>query len=99
LEENLGHRVECFAYPYGTSADFDDTSKRLVREFGCSYACSNRYGYNANGCDRWALRRIWIDSTDTLGTYAAKIEGRLDLLAVLDSPIGMAARRVLNRIA
>lgn len=99
LEENLGHRPECFAYPYGTSADFNAISMRIVREFGCSYACSNRYGYNANGVDRWALRRIWIDSTDTLGTYAAKIEGRLDLLAVLDSPAGMTARRILNRIA
>lgn len=99
LEENLGHRPECFAYPYGTSADFNAVSMRIVRESGYSYACSNRYGYNADGSDRWALRRIWIDSTDTLGTYAAKIEGRLDLLAVLDSPAGMAARRILNRIA
>jgi len=99
ISDELGKAVRYFAYPYGTSADYDDTSIALVKEAGCEVACSNRYGYNVIGCDRFALRRIWIDATDTLETFAAKVEGRLDALGFLDTRIGMFARRTLNRVA
>lgn len=99
IAEELGAPVRYFAYPYGTSADFDETSVRLVKEAGCVVACSNRYGYNLAGCDRFTLRRIWIDATDTMETFVAKIEGRLDALSVLDTRIGMMARRALNTVA
>ncbi|MDZ4857358.1 MAG: polysaccharide deacetylase family protein, partial [Candidatus Hydrogenedentes bacterium] len=99
IAEELGKPVRYFAYPYGTSADYDETSVALAREAGCTVACSNRYGFNLSGCDRFTLRRIWIDATDTLETFAAKVEGRLDVLGFLDSRIGMIARRTLNRVA
>ncbi len=59
---------------------------------------SNRYGPNRPGADVFELRRIWIDATDTFETFQAKVAGRLDLLAVLDSRAGMFARRALNRL-
>lgn len=99
IAEELGKPIRYFAYPYGTAADFNETSAQCAREAGCTVACSNRYGFNVEGCDRFALRRIWIDATDTLETFAAKVEGRLDALSVLDSPVGMVARRMLNRVA
>ncbi len=99
ISEELGKPVRTFAYPYGTSADYDDTSVQLVQEAGCTIACSNRYGFNVGGCNRYTLRRIWIDATDTLETFAAKVQGRLDVLSLLDSEIGMMARRALNRVA
>jgi hypothetical protein len=95
----LGKPVPYFAYPYGTSADYDETSVRFAQEAGCRVACSNRYGYNVAGCDRFTLRRIWIDATDTIETFVAKVTGKLDALSVLDSPVGMFARRMLNRVA
>jgi len=98
LEENLGHAPAAFAYPFGSSADYTPLSKQLVRESGFAFAVSNRYGPNGPGADRWALRRIWIDATDTLESFKAKVEGRLDLLAVLDSGAGLRARRALNRM-
>lgn len=99
IAEEMGCPVRYFAYPYGTSADYDETSVRLVKEAGCVVACSNRYGYNLAGCDRFTLRRIWIDATDTMETFIAKVEGRLDALSVLDTRIGMIARRALNTVA
>ena len=44
LEDALGHAVAAFAYPFGSALDYDDTSIRLVREAGFTYAFSNRYG-------------------------------------------------------
>ncbi len=96
LEDNLGHRIEAFAYPFGSALDFNQISKDLVRTHGYSYAVSNRYGVNAPGCDRWALHRIWIDRSDTRDSFRAKVLGGLDRLAWLDSPAGIRARRVVN---
>lgn len=98
IEEQLGRRVEAFAYPFGSAWDYDDVSLRIVRESGVDFALSNRYGCNAPGADRWNLRRIWIDRTDDLMLFQAKVDGRLDALRCLDSGPGLIARRWLNRM-
>lgn len=96
LEHNLGHAIEAFAYPYGSALDFDRTSKDIVKECGYSFALSNRYGVNEQSGDRWALRRIWIDRSDTMDSFRAKVQGGLDGLAWLDSPAGIRVRRTVN---
>ncbi|MCL4216860.1 MAG: polysaccharide deacetylase family protein [Candidatus Hydrogenedentes bacterium] len=96
LEEKLGHAVTAFAYPYGSAADYNEASIRLVKESGYRYAVSNRYGVTTNVSPRWALRRIWIDATDSLAFFRAKITGRLDSLTMLDSPGAIRLRKLLN---
>lgn len=96
MEERLGHEIASFAYPFGSRNDYNQTSVELVREAGFRQAASNMYGVNGPGADRWALKRIWIDRTDTLETFKAKVDGRLDVLALLDSRAGTAARCALN---
>ncbi len=98
IEAEIGIPVECFAYPFGSALDFNQTSKSIVRESGYTFAVSNRYGVNRQGVDRWTLRRIWIDRSDTLESFRAKVEGRLDRLAWLDSGVGIRARRFANRL-
>lgn len=100
LEERLGHAVEAFAYPYGSATDYDTSSIQLVEDAGYLYACSNRYGWNcAPNIERFALKRIWIDRTDTLDTFRWKVLGQLDLLHFLDSKPALFARRMLNRVS
>ena len=98
LEENLKNRIEAFAYPFGSALDFNDISKSLAKEAGFAYAVSNRYGPNNAASDRWNLRRIWIDNTDSISTLEDKVRGRLDPLALLDTGIGIRLRRFLNAI-
>jgi len=98
LEEHLGHAVETFAYPFGTAADYDDTSVRLAREAGFGYAFSNQYGLVRPGDDRWRLRRVWVDGTDTMASFQAKVDGRLDTLSVLEWGPSLVARRLVNRV-
>lgn len=98
IEQQLGMRADSFAYPFGSRADYNAISVELAREAGFRQAVSNRYGVNTPATDRFDLRRIWIDATDTFETFKAKVEGRLDALAALDSRAGTAARRVLNRL-
>jgi len=98
LEHNLAHPAKTFAYPFGSAADYDETSMRLAREAGFRYACSNQYGLNRPGAAPWNLRRIWVDGTDSLESFKAKVDGRLDLLCVLESGPGIRARRLLNSL-
>ena len=97
LDERLHNAVRGFAYPFGSALDYTERTKVLVREAGFSYALSNRYGANGRDADRWALRRIWIDRSDSLRTFKAKVDGRLDGLSLLDSRAAIRARRGLNR--
>lgn len=97
LEQILGGPVAAFAYPYGSALDYDAATVERVRRAGYTVACSNRYGYNRPGADRFTLRRIWIDGTDTLESFADKVSGRLDLLRLQDTTWGIHARRWLNR--
>jgi len=96
LAERFGGPPEFFAYPYGTSRDYTGRTERLVEAAGFRAAFSNRYGTVQPARERWGLRRIWIDRTDDLPTFAAKVYGRLDALAMLDSRVGLVARRALN---
>ncbi len=96
-EQQLGQPVRAFAYPYGSARDYNKDSLRLVQEAGFSHACSNRYGPHGAGDAPWDTRRIWIDATDSLESFADKVTGRLDALQYLDSPLGIRLRRLINR--
>lgn len=96
LRQELGKAVQTFAYPFGTGWDYNANCEALVKESGCTLAVSNRYGVNPMPCERWALRRIWVDRTDTLAMFAAKVTGRLDGLAALEWKPALAMRRWLN---
>jgi peptidoglycan/xylan/chitin deacetylase (PgdA/CDA1 family) len=96
LRQHLGKGIDAFAYPFGTAADYSDTTIHLVQECRFRLAVSNRYGPNAPGADRWTLRRIWIDASDSLPTFQAKVTGRLDSLALLESDWGLRARNAVN---
>jgi len=98
LESILSEPVHAFAYPFGTYRDYDSETSAMVQKAGYHYAVSNRYGPNLATANRFTLRRINIDRTDTLSTFAAKVDGRLDALSYLESDLGLYARSTLNRM-
>ena len=86
IESAIGAPVRFFSYPYGTSEDFDETTKSRVREAGYEAAFSAAFGTNRQGGDRFALKRIGIEASDTLFTFKAKLNGALGLLSVFSFP-------------
>lgn len=98
LEGVLGQPVSAFAYPYGSILDYTPETEAIVARAGYAYACSNRYGHNTPVKNRWALRRIWVDQSDTARSFRDKVTGALDAMAVQDSTAGMFFRRSLNRV-
>lgn len=97
LEAILHQPVTTFAYPFGSALDYTAASEEIVREAGYSSAFSNRYGPVRASDAPFTLRRIWIDSTDTLRSFEDKVTGRLDALQLQDSALGIHGRRWLNR--
>jgi peptidoglycan/xylan/chitin deacetylase (PgdA/CDA1 family) len=75
ISAQTGERVLTFAYPNGTTADFDERCKRLVREAGCIAAVSTRYGLNGQSEDSFALRRVVVGAFDTLASFRLRCAG------------------------
>jgi peptidoglycan/xylan/chitin deacetylase (PgdA/CDA1 family) len=98
ISDELQRPVRSFAYPYGTAKDYNATTIQLVQVAGCLRAVSNRYGTNTTAADKWQLQRIWIDISDDLESFQAKVDGRLDGLALLETRPALGARRMLNRL-
>jgi len=76
--------------------DYDGRAVREARRARLCRAVTARYGWNALGGDMFELRRMGIESSDTLFTLRAKLNGALDLLAIAKRAPA-AVRRVLNR--
>ncbi len=70
LEDNLGKKVDYFAYPYGLC---NDQVIDTVKESGYTAACSTLSGFNRPGENPFKLRRIDIFGTDQLWQFKQKL--------------------------
>jgi len=75
LEEHLGRQTSVFCYPAGL---FNACHEQLVAEAGLVAATSCEPGVNTSATDRLALRRIQVDSRDSLFDFRAKVGGGHD---------------------
>jgi peptidoglycan/xylan/chitin deacetylase (PgdA/CDA1 family) len=57
IDERLGARVKTFAYPNGKATDFNETTKKLLRDAGFICALTTSFGTNECGQDLFELRR------------------------------------------
>lgn len=97
LKAELGMEGAGFAYPFGSALDYDSAAMEQVEQAGFTYALSNRYGVHRSDDSRWEARRIWLDRSDSFGSFRDKLEGKLDALSLLDTYPGIQARRWVNR--
>jgi hypothetical protein len=56
----LGRPISSFAYPFGTSADFDETTVAVVREAGFLRACANLDGRLTRRTDPFRVPRLLV---------------------------------------
>ena len=94
LCELLGSDVDLLAYPFGR---YDERVIEFAREAGYLAACSTRSGFNSEGTDPMALRRVDVYGTDSLRAFRHKLE-----LGVNDGSIharlGYYGRRLRNAL-
>ncbi len=98
LETESGHPVRAFSFPYGKAGDFSQQHVTAARRAGYGVIASAMYGWNRAGDTESVVRRIGIESSDTMFTFVAKINGALDLLALGETRVVRGLVRVFNRL-
>lgn len=73
-------KIISFAYPYGGREDIDRKARDMVKKAGFRYACTAIYGVNGSSSDPLFLKRIGVEASDTMFTFASKLNGALDIL-------------------
>jgi phosphatidylinositol alpha-1,6-mannosyltransferase len=86
IQSQIGTLVRFFSYPYGTPIDFDERAQSSVEQADYEAALSATFGTNGLRSNRFALRRIGIEASDSLFTLRAKLNGALGLLSIFDWP-------------
>ena len=64
LEALLGRRIERFAYPFGTGAEFNAVSMRICEQAGFHHAAANVKGIVHKGSPRFAFPRVIVRDWD-----------------------------------
>jgi peptidoglycan/xylan/chitin deacetylase (PgdA/CDA1 family) len=75
IESHLGKRPLSFAYPNGRPEDFDERAKAAVVRAGGIAALSTIEGLNSPSEDRYALKRISVDSEMSLPRFQLLVSG------------------------
>jgi peptidoglycan/xylan/chitin deacetylase (PgdA/CDA1 family) len=83
LEQQLGHPIKFFAYPYGAIGDVNADIVRLVAECGYACAVTSLSGTNGRGANPYTLRRTEIEATDGMYVFSRAIAGGLDSWIIL----------------
>ena len=91
LQDVLGERIDCLAYPYGK---FDDRTVEAARASGYRAAFSTRPGFNRVGVHPYCIRRLEVYGTDSASALKRKM-----MLGSNDGSVGHALRYGWSRIA
>jgi len=75
IEEQLGEKVNLFAYPNGAKGDFSPETKRILKDLGFLCALVMVPGANDSHSDRYELRRISVSDNDSLAAFVAGLSG------------------------
>lgn len=60
LERVTGKKIKLFAYPFGGVYDFDNTTKKIVKELGFDFSYSNTQNLTRNTKDNFCIPRLNI---------------------------------------
>ncbi len=96
LEERLGRPVRCFAYVKGRPDTYSPSVIDAVRDAGYALAFATHSGPVRPGDPPYTLRRYNVEPF-SIYTFGRFLEGDCDLVALKDSPLGLAGKRALNR--
>jgi len=84
LEAELGHAVTSIAYPYGTRADFNETSERILAEEGYRAAFTSQHGAVERDTPAIRVPRIKVEGGDSLWMFQQTCRGAMDGWRVVD---------------
>lgn len=84
LEQRLGVDVTSLAYPYGTMADFSNTTANILAETGYTTAFTSQHGAITPDVDPIALPRIKVEGGEDLRMFRLLCRGAMDGWRLVD---------------
>ena len=78
LERFLGRPVTSFAYPFGTRADFNNTTRSILEHVGYRYAFTSQHMPVVSGMDALSLGRIKVEGGEGMSMFRLLAHGGLD---------------------
>ncbi|MDP8263818.1 MAG: polysaccharide deacetylase family protein [Candidatus Ancaeobacter aquaticus] len=99
IENKLKRKTVFISYPFGTKSDFNNKWPKFLQKAGFKAGFMAQYGWNTNRSNTYTLRRIGVESSDTLFTLRAKLNGALDLFFLCaESMLGRTIIRTGNKL-
>lgn len=95
----LGAPARSFAYPFGTYADFDARTDRLLAQAGYEVAFTAVHGTIRPGMDPISLPRVKIEGGEGLRLFGLATRGAMDAWRVVDELIPRLARARTETLA
>ncbi len=87
LESHLERPVNVYAYPFGTRADFNPYTKRVLEESGYRYGFTSQHGTVTAGVEPFELSRVKIEGGEGLRMFRLIISGGLDHWRFIDQAL------------
>jgi peptidoglycan/xylan/chitin deacetylase (PgdA/CDA1 family) len=84
LEDFLGKAVQCFAYPYGTKADFNEFTAELLRDAGYDFVFTSQHGPCTSSTSRFCIPRTKVEGGDPRWIFRGLVSGRMDGWRLVD---------------
>jgi peptidoglycan/xylan/chitin deacetylase (PgdA/CDA1 family) len=78
LEQRLQRPATAFAYPFGTRADFNPVTARILRAAGYTCAFTSQHGSIRPGVDPYALPRIKVEGGEAAWLFRLLTRGGMD---------------------
>ncbi|HRZ86672.1 MAG TPA: polysaccharide deacetylase family protein [bacterium] len=99
IEDRTGRKADFISYPFGTASDFTPEWEGRLRAAGFRAGFLATYGRNDERSDIYRLKRIGVESSDTLFTLRAKLNGALDpLLLLSETAAGRRLKKIVNTL-
>jgi peptidoglycan/xylan/chitin deacetylase (PgdA/CDA1 family) len=83
LEQELGHHISSFAYPYGRQDAFTSRTRAALMRAGYGIAFTQAGTRIQRNSDLLSLPRTGVDRLDTIASFRRKLEGDYDFIGSL----------------
>jgi peptidoglycan/xylan/chitin deacetylase (PgdA/CDA1 family) len=93
LQRRLGNQITAFAYPFGTRADFNPMTARIIQEAGYRCAFTSQHGAVHKASNPFSLPRIKVEAGEGLWLFRLLLRGGLDAWSWVDRTLWLLQAR------
>jgi len=75
IESSIGAICDLFCYPNGQKADFNENTKKYLKESGYQCGLTTLQAFNTNNTDLFKLNRLYVSNKDNFQDFVLSLSG------------------------